>query len=753
MQMDAQPEKITLEHGLQILIDNVPGGMFSCRFDEPLTLLQVNEGFLSMLGYTREELRTIYRDSIWEMIDPRDRERALRDVRRQLALGPTKELEYRMSCKDGTVIWLLDKGRLIRGDDGAEAFCCLLVDISRSKELESKLRLSLERHQLIMDQTADIIIEWDIQADTIYYSHNWEKKFGYAPLTKDVSVNLPNAFYIHEEDRERCVGLLEQIRHGMRYGETELRIMKTRSTSIWCKLRLTGQQDESGRVVKAVGVIIDIDEEKRRSERLLETARKDALTQIYNKGAVQELITERLAGRAPETIAALLILDLDNFKQVNDTMGHLFGDALLIETARTIEEAFEKEDLVGRIGGDEFIVYLHDAPDRAAVEERAGRLVRAFDNLRVKELPRGSVSCSVGVAICPDCGSDYRSLFQAADEALYQAKKLGKNRYAVRNAQQWDPVLSGGPVSAVNARIDSEEECKPVGGQFAEHIFQILYKSTDIEGAVNTILEIVGRYFDVSRVYIFENSEDDLYCCNTFEWCNDGVKPEIQSLQKLSYEKDLDHFLNSFNEEGVFYCRDIHMLSAAQYQILSRQGIKSVLQCAIYSDGKIRGYVGFDECRAVRFWTQEQVDTLSLVAKVLSTFLLKQRAQERVTENAQALEAILDSQSAWIYVIDPETYSVRYANRKMLELIPDVIGTKCYASFQGCGAPCPFCPIQELNATGANVIREIYNRKFQVWSSTEASHIRWRGEDAILLVCHDITGLKTGAPPPAPMEG
>ncbi|MCA5964085.1 PAS domain-containing protein [Blautia sp. RD014234] len=132
--------------------------MFSCRFDERLTLLQMNKGFLSMLGYTRQEISDKFRNSFWEMIDYRDRLRTLEEVQRQISLGPDKELEYRMTRGDGRTIWVLDKGHLVRDEEGAGYFCCVLVDVTRSKELEEKLRISLERHQIIMDQTTDILL-------------------------------------------------------------------------------------------------------------------------------------------------------------------------------------------------------------------------------------------------------------------------------------------------------------------------------------------------------------------------------------------------------------------------------------------------------------------------------------------------------------------------------------------------------------------------------------------------------------------
>ena len=172
-----------------------------------------------------------------------------------------------------------------------------------------------------------------------------------------------------------------------------------------------------------------------------------------------------------------------------------------------------------------------------------------------------------------------------------------------------------------------------ISGDLLE-IFRMLYDAGTTEAAIGQMLEVVGRAYDVSRVYIFENSADDTLCYNTFEWCGEGVSSERENLQGLSYQEDLGDYQSNFDANGIFYCRDISTLHPDLYAVLAPQGICSMLQCAILDDGRFKGYVGFDECRANRYWTQEQIESLTLVARVLSTFLVKQRLREHV----QALE-------------------------------------------------------------------------------------------------------------------
>ena len=706
---------------LQQLTENIPGGIFRCLYDEKLTILQVNDGFLSMFGYTRAEIRERFDDSFMAIIDPRDRSSTLLEVKRQLRQKSTKQIEYRATRSDGSTIWILDKGQLIKSESGPDSFYCILIDDTAGKEAQENLRLSLERHEIIMDQTTDIIFEWDIQKDTFIFSHNWQKKFGYEPMTENISTGTIAHSHILASDIPAFTGILEDIRQGSPYVETEVRIKKANALYIWCRIRITAQYDENCEPFKAVGVIVDIDSEKRHSQELMQKAERDTLTKLYNKGTTESIIEKHLS-RCPEnSLCALLIIDIDDFKNVNDTRGHLFGDAFLMEIAGKIQTLFRSGDVVGRIGGDEFIAFIRDIPDIQVATQKAQQVIENFHSLDVFNEDDAETSCSIGIACYPDHARDFHELYKRADYALYQAKRQGKNQYVIFDRELEVMALKNaamGVYSAVNERIDSDSEVssQAVNSQLVEYVFRILYKSIDLESAVHSILEIVGRQFDVSRVYIFENSEDDTHCANTFEWCNDGVAPEIQNLSHVSYATDLGgSYLDNFDENGIFYCRDIASLPKAQFEVLAPQGIKSMLQCAI----------------------------LSFISEILSTFLLKKRAQDRVEQSAAAMKTVLDNQNSWIYVIEPGTCRLLYINQKTKDLVPSSeVGMYCYEAFFDRTEPCARCPARSVGSASKNCTMEIYNPMLRVWSSADASLITWKNRPACLLSCHDITRYK-----------
>ena len=620
---------------LENLTKNIPGGAHRCANDQDLTLLSMSDGFFSMFGYTETEIGALFQGRFINMVYPQDRTEILESIKKQLKKGPEIDLEYRVLCKNGKPLWVLDKGRLVDDVNGTSCFYCLLIEITERKQQQEELRLSLERHQVIMNQTTDIIFEWDIRKDTLDFSTNWRKKFGYDPIREGIGRKVPLSKNIHPDDMPAFVKIMEDTAAGIPYSEAEFRIRDALGSFIWSRIRATTQYDMQGKPIKAVGVILDIDADKRQKQRLLEQARRDALTNLYNKSAIRELVEQKMAESTGGKSQAMLIIDVDNFKQVNDTYGHLCGDSLLSDVAETLRGHFRFDGVVGRIGGDEFLVYLPEMEEKKEVAAKTRSLLDALHTLKPLKnaLP---ISCSVGIALFPQKGADYYALYKCADAALYQMKARGKNGFLFFSPKDCGGMIPSGYSHSAVGVIDSEVEgvVDEVGEKLAKYVFQMLYASIDVNTAVNRLLEIVGRAYDVSRVYIFESSADGKRCSNTFEWCNTGILSEIQKLQNIDYEKDLGGYQQNFNENHIFYCTDIRSLNPNLYNVLAPQGICSLLQSAILDDGEFMGYVGFDECRENRRWTKEQVNSLTLISNVLSTFLVKLRLKERLTQQS-----------------------------------------------------------------------------------------------------------------------
>lgn len=176
----------------------------------------------------------------------------------------------------------------------------------------------------------------------------------------------------------------------------------------------------------------NIDCEKRREIVMAEKMQRDSLSGLYNKAATQELI-RRLLAEHPERMYAFFILDIDDFKLVNDTFGHAMGDQVIADFAGKIKRQFRESDIVGRIGGDEFVVFV-PIPSKEWLEKKVEALSQSLRYEFLQGDKSSSITSSIGVAISPEDGENFETLYQNADGALYQAKEGGKNRYTFYEA-------------------------------------------------------------------------------------------------------------------------------------------------------------------------------------------------------------------------------------------------------------------------------------------------------------------------------
>ena len=187
-----------------------------------------------------------------------------------------------------------------------------------------------------------------------------------------------------------------------------------------------------------VGIVIFVNtiKSKEKGKSLENKADTDMLTELFNKNATERKIEEYISEN-PNGRALMFILDIDNFKKVNDTMGHAFGDTLLKTLGKEIRMEFRLTDIVGRVGGDEFVIFLKDIKDNLIVEREANRLTRFFHDFKAGgDYVKYSATASIGAAIYPDDARSFKDLYISADDALYRAKKRGKNQLVFFNEEK-----------------------------------------------------------------------------------------------------------------------------------------------------------------------------------------------------------------------------------------------------------------------------------------------------------------------------
>ena len=456
----------------------------------------------------------------------------------------------------------------------------------------------------------------------------------------------------------------------------------------------------------AIVLLRNTDSAHRHEEALRQKAERDALTGLFNKGHARELIDEALA--VPDTTKALLVLDMDGFKKVNDNLGHLFGDAVISDMALSLAEVFSPEDILGRVGGDEFVVLMRNVHDREAVIARCEKLRdmlrRSFEYAKGQML---NVSGSVGIALAPEYGDSFETLFNCADKALYEAKRRGRDTQVF-----YTDELREGEKKTVEENAIAEGR-KALLDHPVEFIFRMLYETRNPRITVQTLLSLFAKYFMVQRVVIYQTHGENQGCW--FEWHADGALPTEEA-----HEGSVGEFLNrSYRKEiyGHFLeFTDTSKIDGTMSKTLTARNIFALLYASIMDGDKRIGCVGFEDCRGPRIWTKREHEILRTFADILGTFLMDQMRYRMVRRGYRRLQGVLDALVGRVWVVSLDDGHIAYMNKATRAMIAKAGSDKaktCYKVRTDTNRPCIRCQYYDLhsNCPSAVHLREEAERR------------------------------------------
>lgn len=403
---------------LNVVTENIPGAVQSRLNDSNFTLTYLSEGFLRITGYDREQIHNFFDDKYISLIYFDDIQRVKENLAEQLSFDRYFQLEYRLVKKNGQIIWVIERGQIVEN-----LIHSVVIDITELKNIWDELKNNEEKYKLIAEESESIVFEFDIKNGVVHSCENLKKILGIDLVIKNFPHDISELVF--SEDIQILSGLLNNIHDEV--SECELRLKNKNDKFVWC--RLTIIFDEKKSPIKALGKLENINAWKLEQENLRIDAQTDLLTGLYNKITAEKLIDEYLNGDGKNKISAIIAIDIDNFKSVNDNLGHLIGDKVLVEIAQKLKTLFRYTDIIGRFGGDEFVVFLKDlSPEQKDFKKIANDILNSL-RAKIENNEYCKISASVGIAIYPKNGLNFQQLYKNADDALYRAKKSGKDSW------------------------------------------------------------------------------------------------------------------------------------------------------------------------------------------------------------------------------------------------------------------------------------------------------------------------------------
>jgi diguanylate cyclase (GGDEF)-like protein/PAS domain S-box-containing protein len=365
-----------------------------------------------------------------KIFTPQSWTRLTTEVNKAMGSGMPYELELETVRADGSNGWMLARGEAVRDSEGTVSrLRGIALDITERKQAGVALRQAEEKYRALFEDAVVGIFQTTPDGCPLSVNRSFAEMHGYdSPehLLAEVS-NIALQLFVVPKRMDELREVLSE-RGVVRSAEVE--IYKRDHTKKWVLANLRVVRDAGGKIVRYEGTVEDITDRKVAEDRVQYLAYYDVLTSLPNRTLLRDRIATALAGaRRRRDRVALLYLDLDRFKIINDSLGHSVGDLLLQEVAERLKAGARELDTVARLGGDEFIIVLNGVKEAADAAIAAERIVSSMVAEFVVQGRSLNITCSLGISIFPEHGADSESLIKNADAAMYYAKDNGRNRF------------------------------------------------------------------------------------------------------------------------------------------------------------------------------------------------------------------------------------------------------------------------------------------------------------------------------------
>ncbi len=289
---------------------------------------------------------------------------------------------------------------------------------------KSSLVISDKLYDEILEQTKSFLFEWIPRLDTVKFSGSFEKMYGYKPATFEFLKNIRTSGLLHSDDIKKFIEKIHYARSESDDSECLVRVYSAKTESyVWNRIHFVAVRNAAGIPAKIMAVCADVSEERSTlSEDESRKDRADYITNLYNRTAAENKIKSYLYDEGASGSHALLIVDICGYDRMEQTFGKVFANAVLKETAGHVRELFRDSDIIGRVSGSQFIIFVKGLSSRQKLTEKAETIRAAVNHTYSNDQEEMSITGKIGISIYPDDGQSYEELYDSAQKALYFSK-------------------------------------------------------------------------------------------------------------------------------------------------------------------------------------------------------------------------------------------------------------------------------------------------------------------------------------------
>ena len=598
---------------LEIFSQSMRCGLSKHVFDNSLTLIWANEYFYNLFGYNKNEYIELFGESLIPMIYEKDLPLVVNHIT-SLVEDHEIDITFRIKHKNKPFRWinLIASSSSTETNDDFPIANFVMNDITNLKLAEMKAELEAKKYEIIADISEEIPFEYEINTDTITYAKKYESIFGRKSIYRHPAQKFITAGYVSEDTQENFSSIFEAAQNGKEIHSTEYKLRNMKGDYEWHYSTFSLIKNEHGEPLRAVGIIRNIHTLKQEQASLLKRAQTDSMTGLPNKMTTETFVREHLKELQDGAHDIVMLIDVDDFKDINDTYGHLTGDEVIVNIANTLMRHTFNEGFVGRIGGDEFLVYLPNIFDIQLACEKAEKYASALKDKYPGDNGKPQVTLSIGIATT-DISIPYSDMIEKADAAVYQAKLNGKNGYVL-----FDDSLKRSEYH--NERKDNTSNYNPI---VLSNAISILCEKADTSTCIQKAIHYIGNAMNIDRIAIWEYEDNRNYLNKSFEWQAASYPYADSATQKLHAVQWEE--IDTLSMTGTYHTSNTKNIRLNNFGKGVYAGVTEFIQSKFTYQNETIGYIGYFSYTEDSAWSSDTIETFHLFTKALTGYIqLKQ---------------------------------------------------------------------------------------------------------------------------------
>lgn len=534
------------------------------------------------------------------------------------------------------------------------------------------------------------IFEYDIAKDRMNITKNVggtnEENLRFDHISKEAKLQR-HVLYADWEELDRFV---DECKIGRPILEAQMRLRDHKADYLWYQFKARTLFDKNDEPVSVIGTMENIDDRKRMELRIADENMRDPLTKLYESNHARELMSEFLSTQEGTEYAGLLLIDVDDYSMLIEKMGATFADEVLKSMATDLDEIFYTSDVLGRVGGDQFIILMKNIKKIPDIEKKMQEIQDVVHKTYSEAEMRFATTVTIGASVFPVDGRTYEELYHNAEKALVYEKEHGKNRYGLYDHEK-EAEYAKLHIEEKHNKIQYQHELdmtyeRTESDSLMELAFKLIDESKDTDSAINLLLRQVARQMGLDAIWVRHRvgrehkmfypyrcimgdfpTDDDEICFSEEGW--------EEAVGRIKESNGYSSFNTVDESSGI--------RSSVIYKKL---GIRSFARCSYFEKDEYIGSIDFISFTDEREWTKEDKQTIQAVTNVISSYLLKMKAYEDASDEIERLtgydiitglfkyEKFLEHAEEYLKNAKPGQYAIAYQDFSNFKYINEMFG-------------------------------------------------------------------------------